>query len=136
MKVKVIRNPDNKVETLGKLFIINDQDTILFKCNTLELPDKNNESQVSCIPKGDYNCIKVEPTHNIPYKHISITNVPNRLGVCIHIGNYYTDILGCIIVGVDFADINKDGQLDLTGSKITFDRLMQILPDNFNLIIQ
>ena len=41
---------------------------------------------------------------------------PGRSGVCIHKGNYFTQILGCIIVGDSHTDINKDGYKDVTNS--------------------
>ena len=51
--------------------------------------------------------------------------MPNRSEILIHKGNYYTDILGCILIGSDLADINKDGLLDVTNSKNSVRRLME-----------
>lgn len=135
MKVEVTRNSDDGVETLGKLVVLNDSDAVVFSCDTLELPDKDNASQVSCIPKGTYICEKVGVSH-IPYPHISITNVANREGICIHCGNFHTDVLGCIITGSAYSDINGDGEPDLVNSKDTFNKLMAILPQQFNLTIK
>lgn len=65
---------------------------------SLELPWKRNQRNVSCIPEGDYRCIFREktPTHKNVYE---ITNVPDRSGILIHVGNYPHDIKGCIALG-------------------------------------
>lgn len=132
MDIKIIRKP-NKNETPGQM-IVGD-----FLCCTLELPDLNNLPQKSCIPANTYEWVKVGATHNIPYTHISVLNVHQRSGICIHVGNYASlkksDVLGCILVGSSFADINKDGIQDIVGSKDAFTKLMEILPDSGNLII-
>jgi hypothetical protein len=135
MKLIVERKSDNGVETLGTLSLI-DNNIAVFKCVTLELPDKNNQQQISCIPKNTYKCSKVGASTNIPYKHIAIENVPNRSGVCIHKANYVSQLRGCIAVGKDIVDINGDKQLDITASGITFDNLMALLPDKFELEIK
>lgn len=135
MQVEVTRNTDDGIECLGTLIVLNDSKEIVFKCDTLELPDKENASQLSCIPKGVYFCEKVGPSH-IPYDHISIKNVPKRSWICIHSANYYSQLLGCIATGNGYADINKDGEKDVLESKKTFEKLMEILPQKFMIIIK
>lgn len=131
---------ERNIETQGKLTVLNGQDAFLFNCYTLELADKDNAPGISNIPCGVYLCEKVPATSKIPYQHISILNVANRTGICIHIGNYaagvHPDVLGCILVGSGYADINKDGYTDIINSTGTFHKLMEILPDNFKLIIK
>jgi hypothetical protein len=136
LSLEVKRNTDNGVETIGEMNVLNEQGASIFKCFSLELPWKSNENRISCIPKSVYLCKKVDGTHNIPYKHISITSVSNRSGVCIHRGNLFTQILGCIIVGDKLADINNDKQIDVTNSTATFDKLMGFLPEEFKLEIK
>jgi hypothetical protein len=71
---------------------------------TLEKPFRNNQSFVSSIPAGKYDAtLKFEggsgPYTNEGYR-ITLLNVPDgRSGVQIHIGNYPTQIEGCILVG-------------------------------------
>lgn len=102
-----------------------------FRCATLELPDLDNKAQVSCIPAGTYKCKKiVSPSKG---NCISITNVPMRSNILIHVGNFTSDVLGCIIVGDSIRDINNDGIPDVTNSRHTFDKLMSITPDEFIL---
>lgn len=136
MILQVTRDSEkNDKQTLGKAELIDNGVTVM-KCETLELPDKNNQKQISCIPKGEYNCIKVPPTANIPYEHISIQNVPNRDGVCVHAANFYTQLRGCIAVGKERIDLNNDGLKDITDSKKTFDLLMFMTNSTFKLIIK
>lgn len=125
----IFREVDNGIETLGTFHYDN------FKCDSLELPYKDNQRRVSCVPAGKYICKKVLASSHIPYTHIAITNVPNRDGICIHKANYVSDLLGCVGVGDGLKDINKDGQLDIINSKNTFDKLMLLLPDEFTLNI-
>lgn len=147
MKVEILRNEDQTVETKGKISVLNDSDATIFSCLTLELPWLDNKTGVSCIPPNVYICKKVPPSH-IPYNHISITGVANREGICIHYGNFaamttteieqgkHPDILGCVITGDKYADINGDGIDDICDSKATFEKLMSILPDTFLLTIK
>lgn len=135
-KLEVQRQSDNGIQTLGDLFVLDDKDATVFKCDTLELPYMNNQSRISCIPKGIYFCKKVAASKAIPYPHISIQDVPGRSGICIHKANYVTQLKGCIAVGASEVDMNKDGQKDVTSSGITFDKLMAVLPNEFKLTIK
>jgi hypothetical protein len=127
MDVKITRLSDDKVQTLGKL-TFGDK-----SFHTLELPWKNNERKVSCIPAGKYKVIK----RNSPKygTHFHVQNVPGRDLILIHHGNYHTDILGCILVGKGLTDINGDGRKDVTQSKVAMSELIQLLPAEFNLEI-
>lgn len=142
MRIEVIRQSDDGTQTLGDMFVLNDEGATIFKCDTLELSDLNNdgiegnEKGKSCIPKSTYVCIKREATKAIPYKHILITGISGRDGVCIHKGNHYTQIRGCILVGSKEVDINADGKKDVVESGKTFDKLMAIMPDTFKLTIK
>jgi hypothetical protein len=128
-KLIVKRNEGTGLQTLGEMTFGD------FKCKTLELPWLNNQQKISCIPYGQYTCEKKYPTAAIPYQHVTILNVPNRSGIAIHKANYYTQLRGCIAVGEDQIDINNDGQKDVTNSASTFDKLMEVLPKRFTLII-
>ena len=101
---------------------------------TLELPDLNNQKRISCIPKGVYEVVY---RYSEKYgKHFHIKDVPNRDMILIHSGNFHTQILGCVLAGIDFADINNDGYKDVTSSKAALNRLLQWYPIGFNLVIQ
>lgn len=134
-EIEVLRQSDNGIQTLGDMMVFDSEKNHLLKCDTLELPDKGNKNKISCIPRGVYSWVKVGASTSIPYEHISILNVPSRAGICIHCGNTYKQILGCIIIGDNEIDIDKDGQKDVTNSKNTFDKLMKCLPKSGTILI-
>jgi hypothetical protein len=64
-------------------------------CSTIELPWKNNQSQVSCIPEGKYKLIKRYSPH-LKW-HLQLMDVPGRQLVLIHPANdAFTELKGCI----------------------------------------
>jgi len=135
MKAILIRLQDDGKQTLGELRIY-DGVKLLFTCKTLELPYLNNERGVSCIPAGHYLVKKRnELSSRFQYEHFHIQDVPNRDYILIHRGNYNHQIQGCILVGMSFTDINKDGLLDVTNSKVTLYRLLESTTDTFLLQI-
>lgn len=108
-----------------------------FSCDTLELSWKQNQHQISCIPKGTYH---VEKRKSAKFgEHFWIKDVPNRDMILIHSGNFaagnHVDILGCIMVGDGFSDINSDSNLDIINSKVTLRAMVKALPDKFTLEI-
>lgn len=101
--------------TLGQLDVIDENGNILETLFTLELPWKENKKRESCIPIGVYDVKK----HTSPKfgNCFWIKNVPNRDAILIHPANYTRQLLGCIAVGLNHEDINKDTELDLVSSK-------------------
>lgn len=70
-------------------------------CYTMELPWLANQKNISCIPTGSY---KTLPIVHPKKKNIwRILDVPGRLGIQIHAGNYPFQIEGCILPGLSFA---------------------------------
>jgi hypothetical protein len=73
-----------------------------YQCYTLELPWRDNEPELSCIPEGVYSC-GLRPsakfgnsTGGMAYH---IQPVPGRTDILIHAGNSTRDTHGCILVG-------------------------------------
>lgn len=98
-------------------------------CVTLELPWKDNQHGISCIPAGQYHCIP----HNSP-AHPNcwqLINVPNRDDILIHVGDFLEDTLGCILAGLQF-----DGtMLAIRSSNAAMMLLRKTLPLEFDLEI-
>jgi hypothetical protein len=101
---------------------------------TIELEWKNNARRISCIPIGTYTVVK--RTSNKYGNHFHLLNVPGRNMILIHSGNYHSDSLGCIIVGSDHKDIDKDGLVDVVNSKATLSSMFTAFPDRFKLVIK
>ncbi|MBK5213368.1 MAG: hypothetical protein JJE55_06885 [Flavobacteriaceae bacterium] len=119
-------------QTLGD-FRLEANCKVLFECKTLELPWLNNEKQKSCIPAGKYQVVsRFSPKFK---NHFHVLDVPGRSYILIHPGNYYTDILGCILVGDKLSDVNGDGRRDVTNSKNTLAKLLKLAPEGFELTI-
>jgi hypothetical protein len=61
--------------------------------------------------------------------------VLDRDYILIHHGNFYYNTRGCLLPGDGVVDINNDGNLDVVNSRATMDKMNEILPDEFQLII-
>lgn len=124
------RNSDNGTETLGTLTVGN------FTCKTLERPYKGNQSNISSIPVGTYQCKYTFSLRMLKYTY-EVTGVSGRSGIRIHSGNFFSDSLGCILLGDSYEDIDGDNTLDILHSRDTikkFEYLMQ--KKDFKLLIQ
>jgi len=64
-------------------------------CNTIELPWKENERRLSCIPEGKY-ILKKRYSKKFNW-HIEVVNVPKRSGILFHPANHaQKELHGCI----------------------------------------
>ena len=136
IRLRLLRTSDNGTETLGTYSIFDENGNVMFGLHCLELAWKNNERQVSCISAKIYEVQKLETTaelatSRLTYPHFWIKNVPDRSGVKIHAANYVRDLLGCQAPGVSTADIDGDGQIDVTASKKALKMMLDVLPENF-----
>lgn len=133
MRIEINRISKTSHQSLGILTIFDKHNFPFWECRTLELPDKDNQNRISCIPEGEYKVIKrTSPGRG---KHFHILKVPNRTYILIHSANYVEQLLGCVAVGLSHTDINGDGWRDVTHSKKTMKDLIKILPENFKLKI-
>jgi len=128
----LLRLQSDDKQTLGTLYACNGLE-LLHECKMLELPNLNNKVEASRIPAGRY-WVSKRNSKKFGW-HFEINNVPNRTAILMHVGNYHTQILGCLLPGVAHIDINKDGIKDVTSSRDTLDQLMKVLPSGFFLTI-
>jgi hypothetical protein len=127
-KLTIKRLSDDGYQTLGLIF---SPSNIVF--HSLELPWKNNEHKISCIPKGIYD---VEKRYGEKYgRHFHVLNVPNRDMILVHPLNFSWQSLGCIGVGKGLVDMNGDGKLDVTSSRAALNVLLKVMPQTFKLEI-
>jgi len=127
MKLFLKRYSHEEKQNLGLLYLLKDNNSVIDKWDSLELPWVNNERRVSCIPEGTYEAIK----HKSPKfgETLWLQDVPNRSEILIHKGNFHSDILGCILIGTDLKDINNDDFLDVVNSTTAINQLMDYLKD-------
>jgi len=124
MIVKIKRLKDNGVQTIGELSIFEDGVKI-FSCKTLELPWKDNQRSISCIPEGKYPLV-----HRQSKKygdHLHIRKVPGRYYILMHSANYFHQLKGCIAVGREFMHIDDDKQIDINASRDTLRDIVYML---------
>ena len=82
---------------IGVLYANDDQ-----LCYSLELPWKDNQSNVSCVPVGTYpGKIRTDGTKGW---RIELESVPNRTFVELHVGNFPGEIQGCVLLGLEWSE--------------------------------
>ncbi len=132
--VLIERNTKTKNQTTGNLTAINEGAT--FTCKTLELADKNNQQNISCIPSGVYKVVWSFSPRFMKFTY-EITGVKNRSGIRVHSGNFFTQINGCILLGNNLVDINGDKELDVINSQKTIELFNNFMgKKEFTLIIK
>lgn len=107
------------------------KDSIPF-CLTVELPWRNNERGISCIPPGQYRCVPLE--HGSFGKSYLLQDVPDRSEIMIHPANLASQLRGCIAPGTSFDKLkNQDG---VHGSRKALDELVGLTQfEEFELYI-
>jgi hypothetical protein len=111
-----------------------------FSCHTLELPWRDNQRSISCIPAGTYEVkIRVSPRYGEIYW---VTEVENRTYILIHSGNYAGDtkkgykthVNGCILLGKKMGFLGE--QRAILNSRITVRKFMNHMKmDKFEMTI-
>lgn len=102
---------------------------------TCERTWENNAPNISCIPEGTYVCKRVtSPKFGNTFE---VTGVKDRTEILFHKGNFaQSDSKGCILVGIGFAEINK--QWAITDAGLGFGRFLKELEglNEFKLIVK
>jgi len=112
-----------------------------FTCRTLELPWRNNQPNISCIPSGEYEVqIRISNKYGRIYW---VRNVKNRTYILLHSGNYggdkkkgfKTHVMGCILLGKRSGFLG--GQVAVLNSRVAVRQFMEFMEyDKFKLKIQ
>ena len=87
-------------------------------CSTIELPWKNNEPRISCIPEGKYGLVKRYSPHH--QWHFELKDVPGRQLILIHPANdAIHELQGCIAPVTVVTGMGKGNFSRLAFKKIT-----------------
>ena len=139
-EVFLFRNPSTEQGTFGYIYAN-------FKYwYTLELPNKDNKPNISCIPIGEY-IVKIRKSPRFGYTY-HVKNVKDRTFILIHSANfagdtskgYQSHLAGCIAIGKNIAVANnkfKNKQKCIVNSRVAIREFMDELDkDEFKLIIK
>lgn len=94
-------------------------------CLSLELPWRDNQPCISCIPAGKY---VIDLQHQSPKfgKCWEVMGVEGRTHILFHVANRCRELLGCIAVGKSFGHI--EGEFAVLNSRLAFNRLKEFTP--------
>ncbi len=87
----------------------------IFTAIGLERGWRNNMSNVSCIPIGEYD-VELEYSNKFGKNLWEIKGVPGRAECKFHSANHWFQLNGCVALGNKLADINNDNYRDVLNS--------------------
>jgi len=132
LQLYITRLFDDGKQTTGNMMVY-DKSGIYGYFATLEPSWLNNERNISCIPPGTYIG---EKRHSEKYGwHILITGVPGRVLILLHFGNYRKNTKGCGLVGEMITKIDSDSLFDISNSRNSMKKLMDIVGENEKVLI-
>lgn len=116
--MRIIRIEQSEAGTFGALTV----DGEAF-CVTLELPDRDNQRLISCIPEGQYSCQRYR---SAKYPDtFQVHGVPNRSSILFHAGNTTDDTKGCILLAQYFGKVRNPERRAVLNSGSTFKSFME-----------
>jgi len=130
MKLEVIVNRFKITNdySLGHCYIKYPEGRTVYVGCSLERGWRNNENSVSCVPPGTYE-LKLDYSPRFKTKLWELYGVPNRSECKFHAANYWRQLNGCIALGNKHIDIDGDGDLDVTSSKLTMRKFHELMQD-------
>lgn len=132
--IKVIRNWGDDNQTLGNCTVFDENGKPLFTSLSLERGWRNNQNNISCIPKGTYPVV-LEFSNKFKKDLWEIKEVTGRAECKFHAANYWYQLNGCIALGQTLADINNDGYNDITSSGMTMKKFHSIFGSDRSAIL-
>lgn len=121
----------HKEEHKGTTGVLLDQVGLVPFCLTLELPWKQNQVNVSCIPSGIYHCKRTDsPRFGETFE---VTDVFKRTHILFHKGNLDDHTKGCILLGEQFGLLR--GEPAILSSRNAFTEFMYKLKNENEFIL-
>lgn len=131
--ILIERYKETEKQTVSRFHVCESDGTIVESFCSLELPWRDNQRSISCIPVGSYEGKKrTSPKFK---NHIHILDVSNRDWILVHTGNRYSDSRGCVILGMDFKFLDGDSFIDVINSVVAMRKVLSLLPDEFYIKI-
>ena len=127
----ILRDTFTDESTIGELFLNGER-----FCDTLELPYRDNQRSISCIPTGEYKVRLRLPRESgtRDYIHLLVKDVKNRSHILFHKGNTAKDTRGCILVGQGSQhNIVQNSSLAMS---LLMKEIINLGGENINLIIK
>jgi hypothetical protein len=127
----ILRETFTDNSTIGELFLNGEK-----MCDTLELPYRDNQRSISCIPTGQYKVRLRYPRESATrdYLHLLVQDVKDRSYILFHRGNSAKDTRGCILVGLGTQqDFVSNSTLAL---ELLLKEIINLGAKNINLIIK
>lgn len=128
-ELNIYRYDSNDQGTRGILYLPG------FWTHTLELPWRDNQPNISCIPKGTYEIEFVTTRRRIGgiKQMYWFRSVEGRTGILMHPGTwagdkskgYKSSVLGCILVGKEIGEYK--GQQAIFNTRVAIQELHDIL---------
>jgi hypothetical protein len=113
--IKVHRFWQDKNQSSGTCVILNEDLFPLFSSLSLERGWQDNKTMVSCVPIGTYKLVK-EYSSRFKQDLWELKGVPGRSECKFHAANYWSQLNGCIALGLRAKKINSDTYIDITAS--------------------
>lgn len=115
--ITIIRDVRNNKQCLGVCHVEIGGEFV-FKSESIERGDNDNQARISCIPSGTY-LVVLEYSPRFNKKLWEVKGVVGRSECKFHAANFSRQLNGCIALGTKRADIDSDGLIDVTNSKQT-----------------
>lgn len=112
MRLQLERWADTPYGTFGTLTLPDD-----WTCYTLELPWRDNQPGISCIPAGLY-ALRVGMYYKGGYPALELLDVPGRSQIKVHRANVQSDLEGCIAPGRELGVLRGDWAVLNSGSAL------------------
>lgn len=120
--------------TLSNTYIRHEDGKVDYVGVSIERGWKNNQNMISCVPEGTYP-LKLEYSPRFNKDLWELYDVPNRAECKFHAANYWRQLNGCIALGSKFKDIDGDGDVDITSSKLIMAKFHQLMGDEKEAVV-